>query len=68
EIHDMSNLLSINIDHCENSTERLSTIYETPSPQPEIEEEEEEEEEEIDNNTDDKLVVYDIANVDTSTK
>ncbi|CAF1598921.1 unnamed protein product [Rotaria magnacalcarata] len=62
EIHDMNNLLSINIDHCENSTERLSTIYETPSPQPEIEEEE------IDNNTDDKLVVYDIANVDTSTK
>ncbi len=47
---DMNNLSFINI-------ERLSTIYESPSPQPEIDE-----------STYDKLIVYDIAEVDIPTK
>lgn len=46
-----------NIDQRENNIERLSTIYESPSPYPEID----------DDSTYDKLIVYDIANVDTTT-
>jgi len=41
----------------ENNIERLSTIYESSTPQSDIDE-----------NTYDKLIVYDIANIDTSTK
>jgi hypothetical protein len=43
--------------------ERLSTIYESPSPQPRTEEEEDDEEEEIYDDAYDKLIVYDIANL-----
>jgi hypothetical protein len=41
----------------ENYIERLSTIYESSTPQSDIDE-----------NTYDKLIVYDIANIDISTK
>ncbi|CAF3096245.1 unnamed protein product [Rotaria sp. Silwood2] len=61
ETYDMNNLSLMYMDKRENNVERLSTIYEAPSPQPEIEDE-------INNDTDDKLIVYDIAKVDTSTK
>jgi hypothetical protein len=50
----MNHLSLINIDKHQDNTERLSTIYESPSPQPEIDEE-------IDNSTSDKLIIYDIA-------
>lgn len=43
--------------------ERLSTIYESPSPQPRTEEEEVEIEEDIYDDAYDKLIVYDVANV-----
>jgi len=46
--------------------ERLSTIYESPSPQPRTEEEEEEEE--IYDDAYDKLIVYDIANLNSIEK
>ncbi|CAF3642028.1 unnamed protein product [Rotaria sordida] len=61
ETNDMNSLSLIYIDTRENNIERLSTIYEAPSPQPEIEDD-------INDDTDDKLIVYDIAQIDTSTK
>jgi hypothetical protein len=57
ELQDTTNLSLINTDKHEDNIERLSTIYESPSPQPEIDE-----------NTYDKLIVYDIAQVDIPTK
>jgi hypothetical protein len=44
----------------QNYDERLSTIYESPSPQPRTEGDEEDNE--IYDDTYDKLIVYDIAN------
>ncbi|CAF4828122.1 unnamed protein product [Rotaria sp. Silwood1] len=61
ETQDMNNRSVIFLDKRENNIERLSTIYEAPSPQPEIEDE-------LNNDTDDKLIVYDIAKIDISTK
>ncbi|CAF3506603.1 unnamed protein product [Rotaria sp. Silwood1] len=61
ETQDMNNRSVIFLDKRENNVERLSTIYEAPSPQPEIEDE-------LNNDTDDKLIVYDIAKIDISTK
>ena len=64
-IEQMSDLVAMTMDQREDSMERLSTINESPSPQPDIEEEEEET---IDDDTYDKLIIYDIANIDKSTK
>jgi hypothetical protein len=55
---DMNNLSLMNTDTFEDNIERLSTIFESPSLQLDIE----------DNITNDKLIVYDIATVDTLTK
>jgi hypothetical protein len=57
----MNNQLLLNTDNYEDNFERLSTIYESPSPQAEIEEV-------IDDDNYDKLIVYDMANTDISTK
>ncbi len=61
ESDNMNNLLLLNTDNYEDNFERLSTIYESPSPQAEIEEV-------IDDDNYDKLIVYDMANTDISTK
>jgi hypothetical protein len=55
---DMNNLSLMNTDTFEDNIERLSTIFESPSLQLDIE----------DNINNDKLIVYDIATVDTLTK
>ncbi|UJR07811.1 hypothetical protein I4U23_012094 [Adineta vaga] len=59
QIEDGNNLsLMMNINKREDSIERLSTIYESPSPQPEIEEDILNDD--IDDD-DEKLIVYDLA-------
>ena len=56
DIIENENLSDMNIDKHDDNLQRLSTIYETPSPQPEIEEDN-------DKNSSEKLIVYDIANI-----
>jgi hypothetical protein len=53
------------LEKIEDVDERLSTIYESPSPQPRIEDEEEDE---IYDDAYDKLIVYDIAKTESIEK
>lgn len=55
QIEEKTNLPLLNMNKREDSIERLSTIYESPSPQPDVDEDMEDENE--------KLIVYDIAKV-----
>ncbi|CAF1066722.1 unnamed protein product [Adineta ricciae] len=53
QIEEKTDLPLLNMNKREDSIERLSTIYESPSPQPDVDEETEDENE--------KLIVYDMA-------
>jgi hypothetical protein len=61
----INNIQSQRIIMNQDYDERLSTIYESPSPLPRTEEDidDEDKEEEIDDDSYDKLIVYDVANV-----
>ena len=75
DIDDRADLLEIKIepnaiimkdanhfDNCQDAGERLSTIYESASPQSQTEEEE------IYDDRYDRLIVYDVANIESSEK
>ncbi|CAF1355104.1 unnamed protein product [Adineta steineri] len=62
QIENIDDLSLITMDQREDSLDRLSTIYESPSPQPDTEEDL------VNDDIYDKLVVYDIATVNKSTK